>query len=272
MILSRGCRESPVARSARRARGTSRPSGSRHGGRGARSGRRGRRGRGLRRGLRDGRGHGIRGRDRRLLETHTEEASLLSGLIYPRATIHPVHWSDSLRSVLAVSNEVRLTPYPPRPAANARRPTRPDSGVFRRTSPWVSAPAMDGRNEMTEDRGAPAHRAQRLKGRWLRRAAVAAALGVGVGAIVGYALGIAAFARGSRGFWAVLIACLIFSVLVAVLVASYSSLESPDPSQEPSQVDRPIRDRPGLTRNQREAPGGTADSATDPRGSPRTSD
>lgn len=93
-------------------------------------------------------------------------------------------------------------------------------------------------------------RARRLRTRWIRRAAIALCIGAALGGLVGYVLARVSFDTGSRGFWGAIVGAMIFTTLVALLVASYSSLESPDPSTEPSQVDRPIGDRPGLVREE----------------------
>ena len=75
-----------------------------------------------------------------------------------------------------------------------------------------------------------------------------------IGVVVGLLVGSVAFQVGGLGFVMVLVGCVIFATAVALLVASYSSLESPDPGLEPSQVERPIADRPGATRPEAEAP------------------
>jgi cation transporter-like permease len=97
-------------------------------------------------------------------------------------------------------------------------------------------------------------RAARLRDRLKRRLLVAAVAGPIIGVVVGLLVGSVAFQVGGLGFVMVLVGCVIFATAVALLVASYSSLESPDPGLEPSQVERPVADRPGPTRPEAEAP------------------
>jgi len=96
-------------------------------------------------------------------------------------------------------------------------------------------------------------RAAQLRDRLKRRLLVAAVAGPVIGVVVGLLVGSVAFQVGGLGFVMVLVGCIIFATAVALLVASYSSLESPDPGLEPSQVQRPIADRPGATRVEAEA-------------------
>ena len=46
------------------------------------------------------------------------------------------------------------------------------------------------------------------------------------------------------------IAGAIFGVAVGMLVAGYSALELPDPGKEPSDTERPVIDRPEVTREE----------------------
>lgn len=96
-------------------------------------------------------------------------------------------------------------------------------------------------------------RAARLRDRLKRRLLIAAVVGPTIGVVVGVLVGSLAFHVGGLGFVMVLVGCIIFATAVALLIASYSSLESPDPGLEPSQVERPIADRPGATRTEAEA-------------------
>jgi hypothetical protein len=96
-------------------------------------------------------------------------------------------------------------------------------------------------------------RASRRLGRRLTRRlgfgfAIGSALGIGMGLLAGAAF----FRFGDAGFWMVLVGCTIFMTAIVLLVAGYSSLESPDPGREPSQVDRPVTDRPELSRTEHE--------------------
>jgi hypothetical protein len=91
-------------------------------------------------------------------------------------------------------------------------------------------------------------RAARLRDRFRRRLLIASVVGPVVGLVAGILVGSTAFEVGGLGFWMVLIGCIIFATALSLLIAGYSSLESPDPGAEPSQVERPIADRPGATR------------------------
>ena len=96
-------------------------------------------------------------------------------------------------------------------------------------------------------------RAARLRDRLKRRLLIASVAGPVIGVVMGILVGSVAFQVGGLGFAMVLVGCVIFATAVALLVASYSSLESPDPGAEPSQVERPIADRPGPKRPEAEA-------------------
>jgi hypothetical protein len=74
-------------------------------------------------------------------------------------------------------------------------------------------------------------------------------VGLAFGAILGFiffqragAIGTAALAGG------------LFGVILGMLVLGYSSLESPDPGDEPSDTVRPIADRPEAIREEQEHP------------------
>lgn len=97
--------------------------------------------------------------------------------------------------------------------------------------------------------------AARLRERLVRRVGWAAVIGPVVGTVGGIIIGDIAFRLGSTGFWMVLSAFIVFATAVALLIAGYSSFESPDPSAEPSEVERPLADRPGLTRDERDRDG-----------------
>jgi hypothetical protein len=89
---------------------------------------------------------------------------------------------------------------------------------------------------------------RRLKRRLVFGFAIGSALGIGMGLLAGAAF----FRFGAAGFWIVFVGCTIFMTAIVVLVAGYSSLESPDPGREPSQVENPIADRPELSRTEHE--------------------
>lgn len=89
----------------------------------------------------------------------------------------------------------------------------------------------------------------RMRRRLSARLALGCAIGTGTGVIVGAVVGIAI----SSGGWAVkstmaFVACVIFGMAVGALVGGYSSLESPDPGDEPSDTQHPVTGRPELTR------------------------
>lgn len=75
-----------------------------------------------------------------------------------------------------------------------------------------------------------------------------------MGPLVGLAVGgvIASFAFDSWGAGAimVLLAGAVAGTLLALLFGGYSSLESPDPGEEPSDTQHPIADRPELVREE----------------------
>jgi hypothetical protein len=96
-------------------------------------------------------------------------------------------------------------------------------------------------------------RAALLRNRLKRRLLVASVAGPAMGLTMGILVGSVAFQVGGLGFVMVLVGCVIFATAVAFLVASYSSLGSPDPGEEPSQVEHPIADRPGTTRSEADA-------------------
>jgi hypothetical protein len=76
-------------------------------------------------------------------------------------------------------------------------------------------------------------------------------LGLGLGALTGAVIGaIAGATLGSGGatkFWTFFVAAFVACSAVGTLIGSYSSLESPQPGQEPTDTARPVRDADGLT-------------------------
>jgi hypothetical protein len=91
---------------------------------------------------------------------------------------------------------------------------------------------------------------RRISGRLLLGAIVGAAVGASLGA--GGGLIFSSFGRPA--FWGSLVCGSIFGVGVGMLVLGYSSLESPDPGDEPSDTARPVKDRADLTREEDPAP------------------
>jgi uncharacterized RDD family membrane protein YckC len=84
----------------------------------------------------------------------------------------------------------------------------------------------------------------RLRGRLGFGLAAGIAGGVALGALAGGLF----FGSGTRGFWITTFSVTLFVTLVTLLMVGYGSLESPDPGAEPTQDDRPVADREGLTR------------------------
>jgi hypothetical protein len=78
--------------------------------------------------------------------------------------------------------------------------------------------------------------------------------GFGAGLVAGAALGVVAGViccnPPGRGFWMAVIAFVVAGVGVGTFVGGLSRLESPDPGSEPSDVARPIRDEPALTKEE----------------------
>jgi hypothetical protein len=98
-----------------------------------------------------------------------------------------------------------------------------------------------------------AGRAETFRSRWrsgiVLGGAVGLAVGVGVGVLVAWSVG------GGTSAWMALVACVVAGVGVGVFVGGLSRLESPQPGEEPSQVERPVVDEPGLTKTEREPDG-----------------
>ncbi len=99
--------------------------------------------------------------------------------------------------------------------------------------------------------GGDSEGASRLRQRLSRRLGWAMIVGPALGIATGLVIGSIWFRFGSTGFWMVLTGCIVFVTAVSILVAGYSSLESPDPADEPSSLERPIGERSGLTREER---------------------
>lgn len=102
---------------------------------------------------------------------------------------------------------------------------------------------------------------RRMRTRIPKRIALGLAIGAGLGAVMGALAGAIPSAPASIGILVIVFACAIFGGMVGALIGGYASLESPDPGREPSDTERPITDRPGLTRE--EHPGPTTPSVTD---------
>ena len=105
-------------------------------------------------------------------------------------------------------------------------------------------------NGKTELNLAPARppAAQRHGQRIGRRIGNAAVAGPLIGLALGAFIGVGLLGFTGQAFWATVSASTVSATILAILLATYSSLESPDPGNEPSEVDRRIADRPGCTR------------------------
>jgi hypothetical protein len=75
-------------------------------------------------------------------------------------------------------------------------------------------------------------------------------VGAAMGLPVGLLFGLLAFSGREGAVAASALAGAIFGVVVGSLIGGYSTLESPDPGSEPSDTERPLADRPQLTRDE----------------------
>jgi len=89
----------------------------------------------------------------------------------------------------------------------------------------------------------------RLWSRVGRNAVVGAGVGVVIGAVIGGLLGAFAFERAAATLVAAGVGALSVA-LVGMFAGILAGLESPDPGQEPSSVDRPVGDVPELASEQ----------------------
>lgn len=122
---------------------------------------------------------------------------------------------------------------------------------------------MNDRSPSHPDRVDPSTRVRR---RLLGRIVLGAALGSVAGLLVGLLLGWAAFHRGSTGSSLGVGAAAVFGAMMGALLGGYLSLESPRPGHEPSEVDRPVLDRPSLTRRERDVPAVSQEQRSDTEG------
>jgi hypothetical protein len=86
------------------------------------------------------------------------------------------------------------------------------------------------------------------------RLAVALVIGPLAGLAIGGVIAAIVFGTWGRGAFMTLIGGAVAGTLLALLWGGYSSLESPDPGREPSDTQRPVADRPELTREERDDP------------------
>jgi hypothetical protein len=84
-----------------------------------------------------------------------------------------------------------------------------------------------------------------------KRVLVGTLIGAAAGTALGLIGGLLFFHPGSKGMWGTTVAGLVFGALFALVLSGMSSLESPPPGQEPEDPDRPDREVPGFTRDER---------------------
>jgi hypothetical protein len=94
----------------------------------------------------------------------------------------------------------------------------------------------------------------RIHRRISRRLLFGAGAGLVVGGLLGAGGGLIFSSFGRPAFWGAVVFGCIFGVGIGMLLLGYSALESPDPGDEPSDTDRPVRDRAELTREEDPAP------------------
>jgi hypothetical protein len=94
--------------------------------------------------------------------------------------------------------------------------------------------------------------AQRLRSRLGRRLLAAVIIGPLTGLVVGGIIAAVAIGAWDRGAVMVLVGSVVACTMLSLLWAGYSSLESPDPGQEPSDTERPIADRRAIVREESE--------------------
>ncbi|HET9310192.1 MAG TPA: hypothetical protein VFP41_03080 [Actinomycetota bacterium] len=95
---------------------------------------------------------------------------------------------------------------------------------------------------------------RRIGSRIRRRLGVSLLIGPLLGLAVGALIASLAFDSWGTGSIMVLIGAMIAGTMLALLWGGYSSLESPDPGQEPSDTERPIADRSQLIREESREP------------------
>jgi len=95
---------------------------------------------------------------------------------------------------------------------------------------------------------------QRMRTRLSRRLLVAAVVGPVIGLATGGVIAAIAIGTWNTTTTMVLVATVVACTLLSLLWAGYSSLESPDPGQEPSDTQRPIADRSAAVREESNHP------------------
>ncbi len=93
----------------------------------------------------------------------------------------------------------------------------------------------------------------RMHRRLSLRLLIAGGAGLIIGATLGALAGAVIFKAGTGAFWTASLSGCIFGFGVGMLAGGYSSLESPDPGNEPSDTKRPSLDRPEATREEHPA-------------------
>lgn len=102
--------------------------------------------------------------------------------------------------------------------------------------------------------GSP-ERQERMGARLGNRLGIALLVGPVIGVVIGLAVGFAFFEPMGRGFTMTIVGTTIAVTMLSLLWAGYSSLESPDPGNEPSDTERPLADRTDAVREERETQG-----------------
>jgi hypothetical protein len=119
------------------------------------------------------------------------------------------------------------------------------------TPSLVEKRATDARGEGPVGTESPSQ--GRMHMRLGRRLPLGGLLGAIAGALVGALVGLLFFDRSAAILMSI-VGAGVFGLGVGMLIAGYSSLESPDPGDEPSDTARPIADRPEAVREEHPDP------------------
>jgi hypothetical protein len=98
-------------------------------------------------------------------------------------------------------------------------------------------------------------RQERIGSRLGSRLGIALLVGPVIGVVIGLAIGFVFFEPMGRGFTMTIVGTTIAATMLSLLWAGYSSLESPDPGNEPSDTERPLADRTDAVREERDTHG-----------------
>jgi hypothetical protein len=119
------------------------------------------------------------------------------------------------------------------------------------TPSLVEKRAADARGEGPVGTESPSQ--GRMHMRLGRRLPLGGLLGAIAGVLVGALVGLLFFDRSAAILMSI-VGAGVFGLGVGMLIAGYSSLESPDPGDEPSDTARPIADRPEAVREEHPDP------------------